>query len=160
MGSASAGSAQGPSLLCRVGTSVCALAVGSVDEIMRPLPVDRVARGPSFVAGLSVIRGEAIPVVVLAELLGEADSTAFSAASTRFVTLRVGARRVALVVDAVLGVRTLSQAGVSDLPPLFREQTAGLISQVGTLDAELLLVLRAAQLVPDEVWTALEAAAS
>jgi chemotaxis signal transduction protein len=59
-------------------------------------------------------------------------------------------------VDAVLGVHTLTTATLAELPPLLHEASAALVSQVGTLDEELLLVLRGAQLVPGELWTELE----
>jgi len=38
------------------------------------------------------------------------------------------------------------------LPPLLRDVTSDLIASFGTRDAQLLLVLRAARIVPDEVW--------
>lgn len=156
----SAGPTTGPSLLCRAGSSVCAISVECIDEIMRPLPIDRVTRGPSFVLGLAVIRGEPTPVVALSALLSERSEAAAPVPSNRFVSLRVGSRRVALAVDAVIGVRELAHATLAELPPLFRETSSALIAQVGTLDAELLLVLRGAQLVPDDVWNAFEASAS
>jgi purine-binding chemotaxis protein CheW len=152
----SAGSAMGPSLLCRVGASICALTVDYVDEIMRPLPVERVTKAPSFVLGLSVIRGEPTPVIDLASFLSAEGPSAESAdPAARFIAVRTGDRRVALRVEAVLGVRTLTMATLAELPPLLQQANAALIAQVGTLDAELLLVLRGAQLVPSELWAEL-----
>jgi chemotaxis signal transduction protein len=44
------------------------------------------------------------------------------------------------------------------LPPILRDVAADLIEAIGTRDAQLLVVLRAARIVPDEVWTTLAAA--
>ena len=41
---------------------------------------------------------------------------------------------------------------------ILRDAAAGLIEAIGTRDAQLLVVLRAARIVPDEVWTTLAAA--
>ncbi len=125
--------------------------VGLVIETMRPLAVEPLAGMPYFVRGLSVIRGIPTPVVDAGELL----ATRENSGATRFVTLRAGERQVALAFEAVLGVRNLSGALLEDLPPLLRDAGAELVSAVGTLDAELLIVLRSARILPDEAWRTL-----
>jgi purine-binding chemotaxis protein CheW len=138
-------------LLCRVRAGLCALPLECVLETMRPLPVEPVAGTPAFVRGLSIIRGMPVPVVDAGALLGATDF----AAPERFVTVRSGDRQVALAVDEVLGTHALSRAALADLPPLVREMSADLVSALGTLDAALLLVLRAAHFVPKDVWQTL-----
>lgn len=134
-------------LLVRAGAVVCSLPLSFVVEAFRALPVQPIAGAPAFVRGLAVIRGAPLPVVDLAGLLGVPGG-----GGARFVTLRTGERRVALAVDAVLGVRALDAATVAELPPLVRAASREAIEAAGALDGELLLVLRAAHVVPDEVW--------
>lgn len=127
--------------------------LGHVAEAMRPLPVEQVGGTPGFVRGVSVIRGVPTPVVDLKALLdGELSGT-----WGRFVTLKFGERRVALGVDAVVGLSDLDQDRLSELPPMLEGVAAHLVEAIGSRDAQLLLVLRAARLVPDEVWKTLEA---
>jgi len=121
---------------------------------MRPLPIEPVAGTPAFVRGVSVIRGEPTPVVDLEALLERGPG---SRAYGRFVTLKVGERRVALGVDSVVGVRTLEAATLGAMPPLLRD-AAERVEALGAPDEQLLVVLRAARLVPDGVWTCLSAA--
>jgi purine-binding chemotaxis protein CheW len=132
----------GLSLICRVQTRLCALPLAHVVEMLRPLPV---AGAPPFVLGLAVIRGAPLPVVDSARLLGADDARA-----GRFVTVNAGNRRVALAVDCVLGVRAVAPESLHALPPLLHEADSGVIAAIGLLDAELLLVLRSARLLPDE----------
>jgi purine-binding chemotaxis protein CheW len=73
------------------------------------------------------------------------------------VTLKLGERTAALAVDAVLDVRSLRAETLSNIPPLLRGSDAELLSAIGALDAQLLFVLEAARLVPDSVWSAIEA---
>jgi purine-binding chemotaxis protein CheW len=142
----------GACLLCRIGSRVCALPLRHVSETMRPLPIEPLAGMPPFVRGLSIIRGAPTPVVDGTRLVGGTDQEQTS----RFVTVKVGERRVALAVDAVIGVRTLPAHSLEALPPLLREGSQDFVSAIGTLDSDLLLMLRSARLVPESVWAAID----
>lgn len=144
-------SAAVPALIVSVGARRCAVPLEYVIETMRPLAIESVAGTPGFVRGVSVIRGEAVPVVDLACLLA---NDASDYAPGRFVTLRVGERRVAIAVDGVVGVRDLAPSVIRELPPLLRDVRADLIEAVASSDEVLLFVLRASHIVTDEVWAA------
>ena len=139
-------------LVVTAGARACAIRLEHVAEIMRPLAIEPVSGVPGFVRGVAVIRGEAAPVIDLAALLGCGEN---SASYGRFVSLKLGERRVVLGVDAVIGTMSLASVELRALPPLLRDLATEVIEAVGTRDAELLIVLRAARLVPAEVWTAL-----
>ena len=111
------------------------------------MPIESLT-SPSFVQGLSIIRGVPTPVVDAGALLGATDAPR----STRLVVLRLDARRVALAVEDVLGVRTIPAASLAELPPLLRDAAREVVSALGALDAELLIVLHASYLVPESVW--------
>lgn len=137
-------------LVVGVHTHVCALPLMQVIETMRPLPVEPIAGVPSFVRGVSIIRGAPTPVVDLGALVGMPGGVA-----GRFVTLRVDERQVALSVDRVLGVHHLDSSTIQKLPPLFQKASKDVIEAMGTLDTQLLVVLRQGWALPDEVWKAL-----
>ena len=140
-------------LLCQAGGAVCGLPLEHVIETLRPLRVEPVLGMPPFMAGLSVIRGAPVPVVVLARLLGQDQR----ASATRLVILRVGERRVALLVELVFGVRSLTNE-LSELPPLLANAQLDFVSALGALDSRLLLVLSSMSVVSDVTWAALPAA--
>jgi len=140
-------------LLARVGSRLCALQLGHVVEVMRPLPVTPLEGAAAPVRGLALIRGQPTPVVDLGRLLFGAEP----AAVARFVSVRLGGgRRAALAVDEVLGVTELPDAPAA-LPPLLAGAAASAVASVSRLDAELLLVLEAGRTVPDELWKHLAA---
>lgn len=145
----------GASLVCRVATRTCALPVGVVIETMRPLPLEPIAGAPAFVLGLAIIRGEPVPVVDAARLLGAPPGQA-----SRFVTLRTRPRPVALAVDDVLGVHRIAGEQLVALPALAGEIAGDVVAAVGALDARLLVVLEAARLVSAAVFELVERAAS
>ena len=144
-----------PVLVVMLGARACAFPLQHVAETMRPLPIEPIAGTPGFVRGVSVIRGLPTPAVDLKALLENSDN---SPSYGRFVTLKYDTRRVVIGVDSVVGLGNLDSAQLAELPPLLRDVTADLIESFGTLDAQLLLVLHAARIVPDEVWATLAAA--
>lgn len=141
-------------LLCRVRALVCALPLAQVGEVMRPLPADPLPGMPPYVRGLSVIRGLPTPVVDAAALLEAGDGD-----GNRYVLLHEEERKVALLVDEVLGVRALGEAMLRELPPLFRSPEAGFIAALGRLDAGLFMMLGMARLLPEALWAQVGAAA-
>ncbi|HYC69678.1 MAG TPA: chemotaxis protein CheW [Opitutaceae bacterium] len=132
-------------LITRTSRCACALPLGHVSEVMRPLPIEPVDGAPPGVRGLAVIRGRVTPVVDLEALFGDGASTRGDRA--RFVTIRVGDRRVALVVESVRGIQTLAGHELDALPPLWRGPHPPAVAALGALDRQLLLVLESARLV-------------
>lgn len=135
------------SLVFRAGRYLCALPLRHVVETMRPLPIEPVTAAPPFVRGVSLIRGEALPVVDVARLLGIETTH-----PTRFVTIRVAERRIALSVDVVVGVRAIDEESVPELAPLLDSANAEMIAGIAERDGALLVVLRSARLVPESMW--------
>jgi purine-binding chemotaxis protein CheW len=138
-------------LLARIATQLCALPLELVEEIMRPLPVRTVAGVPDFVAGVTIVRGHAVPVVDGARLLGLSSGDA-----ARLLTLKAASRRVALAVDEVIGVRAIARDARRELPPLLGRVRADVVSSIGTLDGELMLVLGAVRVVPEALWAEID----
>ncbi len=139
-------------LIVRVAGAICAIPLTEVVETMRPLPIEPLTNTPDFILGMARIRGAAVPVVLLSGLF-QGDQCCND--STRFVTLRVGQRSVALAVQGVIGVADLSEQVFGDLPPLLKTVRTELIQRLGTLDAEFLVMLDTARLVPESIWQAL-----
>lgn len=133
---------------------MCGLPLEHVRETMRPLPVQELGRMPSFVRGLSIIRGQATPVLDARRLLGGPAEVS----TGRYVMLELGERSAALAVDEVLGVRSVDSETLASLPAVLSEPDNQHVAALGTLDAQLLVVLAHAQLVPDAVWQQLERA--
>jgi purine-binding chemotaxis protein CheW len=133
---------------------MCALPIAHVEETMRPLPIERLANMPAYVLGLSIVRGFPLPVIDAGQLLS---GTPKGLDPQRFVTIKVGARRAVLAVDAVIGIRVLASTSTQDLPPLLHDSAADVVEAITAVDADLLFVLRSARLVPDSVWVALDA---
>jgi len=139
-------------LVCRSNSCLCALPLMSVAETMRPLTIEPVAAMPPFLLGVSVIRGAPVPIVDTAKLLGSTTP----ARPQRIVILKIGERLVGLAVDSVLGVHVIPVASLNEVPPLLHRVGDDSVSAITRLDAELLLVLESARIVPESVWAVID----
>lgn len=140
-----------PALIVDSGPYRCAFPLDCVVETMRPLPIRSFANVPAFVRGAATVRGEPVPVVDLARLLGAAEATV-----GRFVVVRADRRKVVLAVQSVVGVKDLDQARVASVPPLLQAAHREFVSALGTADEGLLVVLSNAWALPEEAWAAFE----
>jgi purine-binding chemotaxis protein CheW len=136
-------------LIFRVRDHLCALPPSCVVETMRPLPILPMTGVPSYVRGAAIIRGAAVPVIDVAELVVADAAPAKGGAGARFITVSTAGRVVALAVDGILGLRALGAKGLAPLAPLLRDAGGSRLSSLEVLDEELLIVLREAKLVPD-----------
>lgn len=137
-----------PVLTLRLGHCTCAVPLSYITEVMRPLPVEPLAGAPAGVTGVAVVRGRVTPVVDLEILLG--NCSAPKKDSARFVTLHIGNRAVALLVEAVQAIRTLAWTELESLPPLWQGSHPPAVVALGAVDRELLIVLEATRLLPDD----------
>ena len=137
------------SLLVRLSGQLCAIPLEHVIETLRPLPVTPLPDSPPGVMGISIVRGLPVPIVD-GRTLVDGGGGQF----TRLVILRAGIRHVGLAVEAIAGLRAISEEAATSLPPLLG--ASSIAARLGTIDDELLVVLDAARLVPDAL-TAVQA---
>lgn len=137
-------------LLVQIAARTYGIELRHVVEVGPPLSIEPLSEAPSFVRGVARIRGEPTLVVCLASLLGDDPGSI-----RRFVMLRLERGVVALAVADVLGVRSLAEVTLRALPSLAGGVNAERVEAVGHLDAALLVVLRAARLVPEDVFALL-----
>ena len=142
-------------LVAWAGGRRCAFRLAELVETLRPLPVQAIPRLPAYLSGLARIRGQALPVIDLGPLLGAAGIE-----PARFLVVRAGARRLALAVDAVEGLRELEQDRFAALPVLLRAAQATAIDGLADLDDDLMWLLGCARLIDEPVWRALDEAAA
>ncbi|MDY7092334.1 MAG: chemotaxis protein CheW [Acidobacteriota bacterium] len=148
-----------PFLIVIAGGVRCALALGEVGEVLRPLAVTQVAGAPPEVAGVAVVRGRSLPVLRLAGLFddegvggrrptdaGPVDAGPSDARPAgRWVTLH-DPKAPVLAVDAVERVRWLD-AQELDRADLLSEAAAGAVGRLGALDRQILVCLETARIV-------------
>lgn len=110
----------------RLGVDHYAIDIMRIKEIIRPLKLTTLPRFPDFVEGIINLRGIVMPVVDLRKRFGLPASETTS--NTRLLIVKLAGQVVAMVVDEVSEVLTVSVKDIKP-PPHFGE----------VIDAEYLL---------------------
>jgi purine-binding chemotaxis protein CheW len=112
------------SLACfEVGGALYALEVGSLREIVRPLPITPLPGAPASIEGVTELRGSLLVVVDLARLLGR--DAAGDGPRTRIVVLEVDGLAFGLRVDAAVDVLGIAADRLEEVPALARPGAHG-----------------------------------
>jgi purine-binding chemotaxis protein CheW len=140
-------------LVFRAGPLLCALRLDEVLETMRPMETLPLAGTPSFVLGISVLRGVPTPVLDVSRLLrgGPEDPQ-------RYITVRTERGPVAMATGEIVGIRSVHPESAGGHPALLGGASSRLVAGVDTVGVEPLLLLQSMRAVPDEVWEAAAAA--
>ena len=98
----------------RIGGEDYAVDIMRVREIINPLPVTPVPRAPAFIEGVIRLRSEVIPVVDVRKRF--ALPPVPPTRKTKYLVVRIGDRRLALVVDEVTEVVRLAREEIRPAP--------------------------------------------
>ena len=130
-------------LVVRIGTSLHALPISAVEEVLPALPIEWIPQCPPFVRGVVFVRGHLIPVLDAAERLGLRNHV--RPPEPHIVCLRVGSRLVGLEVDEAVNLIEVSLGDALPVEEVNAQRgfMSGLIEQDGQvirlLDAERMI---------------------
>jgi purine-binding chemotaxis protein CheW len=116
-------------LVCfRVREQELALTIESVRETIRMRPMTRVFLTPPWLVGIFSLRGEIVPAIDIAPWLGMGRTTAVD--ESRLVVLRHPSKGLAILADALSGLRMLEPSSVAAPPPTLAPEQARLLRGV------------------------------
>jgi purine-binding chemotaxis protein CheW len=126
--------------------------IGSVREITKVGDITHIPEGPSFIQGVTNLRGQIIAVIDLAKQFGLAYKREL-ADSARIVMIEVNGQTVGMLVDEVSGVLNLPGENIEPTPEVIQTKIKkGYIKGVGKIDKRLIVILDLGKiLAPQEV---------
>jgi purine-binding chemotaxis protein CheW len=115
--------------------------IGSVREITRVVDISHIPESPSFIKGVTNLRGQIIPVVDLAKQFGLAPQEKLPE-SARIVVTEVKGQTVGMIVDEVPEVLKIPEENIESTPELIQtEIRKDYIKGVGKLENRLIVIL-------------------
>jgi purine-binding chemotaxis protein CheW len=128
-----------------LGGEAYGVEIGRVEEIIRMQAITRIPNGPSFIEGVTNLRGRVIPVLDLRKRFGLPASDATR--RSRIVVGELGDHTVGLVVDGVSEVLQLSSESVEPPSTLVTSADSAFLRGVAKLDERLILLLDLSRLL-------------
>jgi len=105
-------------LIFTLGEGMFAINVGYAVEVLRSIPVKHIPEVPDFIEGVIKIRGHVFPVIDMRHrfgLPGRSERT-----KERILIVRSSLERIALIVDDVIGIETISRELIEKPPVVFQ----------------------------------------
>ncbi len=105
----------------RIGDEEYVVDILRVREILRPMPITSVRRGPKYIEGVINLRGAVVPVVDMRRRFELED---VDRSSGRIVVISIDGRTVGLIVDDVTEVVRVPRSTISPAPGLLESGRA------------------------------------
>lgn len=124
--------------------------IAHVDGIVKMQPITRVPHSPSFVEGVTNLRGSVLPVIDLRKrfALGAAEI----GRDSRIINIVVDNMKVGMIVDSVSEVLTIQDSVIEETPRMVTTVDTAFITGIAKLDDRLIILLDLAKVLqPEEV---------
>jgi purine-binding chemotaxis protein CheW len=122
--------------------------IAAVDGIVKMQAITHVPHTPSFVEGITNLRGEVLPVVDLRRRFGLPQEEATK--DTRIVNVEVDGVRVGMVVDAVSEVLRVAEEDIEPPSPIVTTVDSAFIAGIAKVDERLIILLDLARVLSTE----------
>jgi len=128
--------------------------IGAVESIIKMQSITAVPHAPSFVEGVTNLRGTVLPVIDLRKRFnlpaekGTKDS--------RIVVVEIDGAQVGMVVDAVTEVLSVSDEDVEPPPSIVTTLDSAFITGIAKVDGRLIILLELSQVLDTEEKTDLQ----
>jgi len=103
-------------VIFRSGSGYFGIDIGIVQEIVLMQEITRIPGSPSYIAGVTDLRGRVIPVAAFTDLLGIAPSA--RTGDTRILVVETAGGHLGLIVDAVSEVMVVDGSVIDDASAL------------------------------------------
>jgi purine-binding chemotaxis protein CheW len=115
--------------------------IGSVREITKVADITHIPEAPSFIQGVTNLRGQIIAVIDLAKQFGLSSQEELLG-SARIVVTEMNGQTVGILVDEVPGVLNLPGENIEATPELIQTKIKkDYIKGVGKIDKRLIVIL-------------------
>jgi purine-binding chemotaxis protein CheW len=129
--------------------------IASVDGIIKMQEVISVPHAPSFVEGVTNLRGSVLPVIDLRKRFDLEPTPPTN--DTRIVVVNLeGNRKVGMIVDAVTEVLSIPEESIEPTPPIVSTIDSSFIIGIAKVDERLVILLDLASVLTDKEKSSLK----
>ena len=131
--------------------------IAAVESIIKLQPITVVPHAPSYVKGVTNLRGKVMPVVELHKRFGLASVEPTK--DSRIVVVAMGGLAAGLIVDGVSEVLTIQDQNIEPAPRMTTTVDSGFITGIAMLDDRLIILLDLSKVLSTQEQEKMEMAA-
>ncbi len=139
-----------------LGKEHYAVDISAVESIIKMQPITVVPHTPSFVEGVTNLRGSVLPVIDLRKRFGLSADTISK--KSRIVVIALGKTKVGMIVDAVSEVMRVPDDAIEPPPPMVTSIDTTFITGIAKIDTKLVILLELSKVLSLEQQAELQAA--
>jgi len=139
-----------------LGKEHYAVDISAVESIIKMQPITVVPHTPSFVEGVTNLRGSVLPVIDLRKRFGLSTDTISK--KSRIVVIALGKTKVGMIVDAVSEVMRVPDDAIEPPPPMVTSIDTTFITGIAKIDTKLVILLELSKVLSLEQQAELQAA--
>jgi len=113
--------------------------ISAVESIIKMQPITVVPHTPSFVEGVTNLRGSVLPVIDLRKRFGL--SLDDISKNSRIVVIALGKTKVGMIVDAVSEVLSVAEDAIEPPPPMVTSVDTTFIIGIAKIESKLVILL-------------------
>jgi purine-binding chemotaxis protein CheW len=122
-----------------LGTEYFGVGIDAVESIVKMQEITRMPQAPSFVEGVTNLRGTVLPVIDLRMRLSISKKE--QTRETRIVVVNMNSMKVGMIVDGVSEVLTVSDDVIEPPPSMFSTIDTQYITGIARLEGRLIILL-------------------
>ncbi len=113
--------------------------IAMVEGIIKMQPITVVPQAPSFVEGVTNLRGSVLPVIDLRKRFNLPQEEATK--NSRIIHIAIDNVKVGMIVDAVSEVLLVSEEAIEPTPPIVTTVDSAFITGIAKLEGRLIILL-------------------
>jgi purine-binding chemotaxis protein CheW len=122
--------------------------IATVEAIVKMQAITQIPHTPSYVEGITNLRGAVLPVIDLEKRFGLESQG--KTRETRIVVVAMDSLKVGMIVDAVSEVLTIEDTVIEPIPPMATTVDTEFITGVAKIDSRLVILLDLARVLTEE----------
>ncbi len=138
----------------KVGDEEYAIDIMKIDSVSEMMKIMHLPGIPSFILGVSNLRGEVIPIIDTRTKFSLPEKESNS--NDRVVVVYISDKKVGIVVDEVREVLTLTPEQISEPPTTVGGLKAKFISAIAKLEDRMLIILDIDKIINEDEITKLD----
>lgn len=135
-------------VIFELGSENFGIDIASVEGINKMLDITKVPQAPSYVEGITNLRGSILPVIDLQKRFGLEIQERNN--ETRIVVANVAGVKIGMIVTAVSEVLTIDDSVIEPPPPMVSNINSEFIVGVAKIDKRLVILLDLAKVLSKE----------